>query len=496
MNIKIILSGVVMLLVGLGLGNLLFGNSAEIPSTTNTQVKKPLFYRHPMNPEITSQTMAQGDMGMDYIAVYAEQPDTAPEKKVLFYRNPMNPDVRSQTPAKDSMGVDYVAVYADRDASSNPGTVTIDPVVVQNIGVRTAIATRKAMSRTVRAVGRVDFDEQRIARLHPKVEGWIEEIRVNRTGETVEQDAILLSVYSPKLVSTQQEYLLALNNYQALKDSSFDEIGAGAKSLMQSTRERLKMLDVPQHQIDELERSKKIKKSIHIHSPVAGTVINIGARQGQYVTPQTELYMLVDLSQVWVFADIYENELPWIEAGNKVEMTLVSVPGRVFKGALSYIYPYAQSQTRTTRVRLVFDNSDLALRPDMLADVSIKASTQPDAIVIPSEAVVRSGSRTQVFVVRGPGKFEPIKVQLGIDSQGEVAVLSGLSAGDEVVTSSQFLVDSESKLREATAKMMETLNANADGNTQSSHVQINAPASIGAAMDSESEMDAQEHQHD
>jgi Cu(I)/Ag(I) efflux system membrane fusion protein len=508
MNNKIILTGAAMLVVGLGLGSLIFGNNTELPSVTKTQVDKPLFYRHPMNPEITSQTMAQDDMGMDYIAVYAEQPDARSEKKILFYRNPMSPNVTSPTPRKDSMGMDYVPVYADGNAPSELGTVTIDPVVVQNIGVRTAIATRKAMSRTVRAVGRVDFNEQSMARLHPKVEGWIEEIRVDKTGETVKKDAILLSIYSPKLVSTQQEYLLALNNYEALKDSAFDEISAGAKTLMQSTRERLKMLDVPHHQINELERTKKVKKNIHIHSPVAGTVTNIGSRLGQYITPKTELYMLVDLSKVWVFADIYENELPWIETGNEVEMTLASVPGRIFKGALSYIYPYAQSQTRTTRVRLVFDNADLALRPDMLADVSIKADTQPDAIVIPSEAVVRSGNRAQVFVVRGPGKFEPRKVELGIDSQGEVAILSGLSAGDEVVTSSQFLIDSESKLREATAKMMETLNAKAGGNTQSSDPQQHDHTSMSAeadsmdstdsmdSMDSESELDVQEHQHD
>ena len=495
MNNKIILTGVVMLIVGLGLGSLIFGNNAEAPFVTKTQVKKPIFYRHPMNPEITSQTMAQDDMGMDYIAVYADESNVESEKKILFYRNPMNPNVTSATPAKDSMGMDYVPVYADADSTSNPGTVTIDPVVVQNIGVRTAIATQKSMSRTVRAVGRVEFDEQRMARLHPKVEGWIEEIRVDKTGETVEKDAILLSIYSPILVSTQQEYLLALNNVAALKDSTIDEIKEGARSLMESTRERLKMLDVSSHQIRELERSKKVKKNIHIHSPVAGTVINIGSRQGEYVTPKTELYMLVDLGQVWVYADIYENELPWVNVGNEVEMTLASVPGRIFKGSLSFIYPYAQSQTRTTRVRLVFDNADLVLRPDMLADVSIKANTQIDAIVIPSEAVVRSGSRVQVFVVRGPGKFEPRKVELGIDSQGEVAVLSGLSVGEEVVTSSQFLVDSESKLREATAKMMETLNANAGANRQLSDPQKQDSASMSAeadSTDSESVMDAEE----
>jgi Cu(I)/Ag(I) efflux system membrane fusion protein len=379
------------------------------------------------------------------------------KKQPLFYRNPMNPSITSPVPAQDSMGMDYVPVYADNEESKVAGTVKIDPVVVQNIGVRTAVARKTAISRTIRAVGRVDFDEERMARLHPKVEGWIEEMRVGKTGQNVAEDDILLSIYSPKLVSTQQEYLLALNNLTALKQSPFQEIKQGAEELVRSSRERLKMLDVPEHQIQELEQTRKIKKSLHIHSPVAGTVIRIGARQGQYVTPKTELYMIVDLSQVWVYADVYEYELPWVKIGDEVEMTLASVPGKTFEGSLAYIYPYAESKTRTTKVRLVFDNRELLLRPNMFAEVSIQSDTLENTVVIPAEAVIRSGDRTQVFVVRGPGKFEPRAVKLGIESGGQVAVLEGITAGDEVVTSAQFLVDSESKLREATAKMMDVL---------------------------------------
>ena len=386
------------------------------------------------------------------------------KKQPLFYRNPMNPSITSPVPAQDSMGMDYVPVYADNEASKVAGTVKIDPVVVQNIGVRTATARQTAISRTIRAVGRVDFDEERMARLHPKVEGWIEEMRVGKTGQNVAEDDILLSIYSPKLVSTQQEYLLALNNLSALKQSPFQEIKQGAEELVRSSRERLQMLDVPEHQIQELEQTRKIKKSLHIHSPVVGTVIRIGARQGQYVTPKTELYMIVDLSQVWVYADVYEYELPWVKIGDEVEMTLASVPGKTFKGSLAYIYPYAESKTRTTKVRLVFDNRERLLRPDMFAEVSIQSDTMDSTVVIPAEAVIRSGDRTQVFVVRGPGKFEPRVVKLGIESGGRVAVLEGITAGDEVVTSAQFLVDSESKLREATAKMMDVLKGS--GNDQ------------------------------
>jgi membrane fusion protein, copper/silver efflux system len=395
------------------------------------------------------------------VSVNAGESDS---KKVLFYRNAMNPSVTSPVPAKDSMGMDYVPVYADGNSGSDSaGTVTIDPVVVQNIGVRTAFAVRKTFGRVVRAAGRVDFDEERIARLHPKIEGWIEEIMVDKTGQSVDKDDVLLGIYSPRLVSTQQEYLLALNSLTVLEDSPIKEIRRGAQEMVDSARERLELFDVPDHQIRELEESRKIKKMLHIHTPVSGTVIKIGSRQGQYVTPNTELFMIVDLSHVWVYADVYDYELPWIREGDTVEMTLVSVPDKVFSGTLSYIYPYAESKTRTTKVRLLFNNPELLLRPDMFAEVTIHSETRENAIVIPSEAVLRSGDQTQIFVKRGPGKFEPKQVRLGVESGGEVAVLAGVNEGDEVVTSSQYLLDSESSLREATAKMMEAVNGNGNG---------------------------------
>lgn len=489
MNKSTLIIAVLMLGIGLGAGYWLSdrGNTATAPADE----KKPIFYRNPMNPSITSPVPAKDSMGMDYIPVYADEDDKPSERKILFYRNPMNPSVTSPVPAKDSMGMDYVPVYADEESSEVVGTVKIDPVIVQNIGVRTATAQQTAISRTIRAVGRVDFDEERMARLHPKVEGWIEEIRVDKTGQNVAEDDILLSIYSPKLVSAQQEYLLALNNLNALEKSPFEEIKQGARDLAKSSRERLQLLDVPEHQIQELEQSREIKKSLHIHSPVAGTVIRIGSRQGQYVTPKTELYMMVDLSQVWVYANVYEYELPWVKIGDEVEMTLASVPGKTFKGSLQYIYPYAESKTRTTKVRLVFDNQELLLRPDMFAEVSIKSDKQNSAVVIPAEAVIRSGGRPQVFVVREPGKFEPRLVELGVESSGKVAVLNGVSAGEEVVTSAQFLVDSESKLREATAKMMEASQDSAtDGEEGSHRMEDHTGMNHGSeSMEGHSEMD-------
>jgi Cu(I)/Ag(I) efflux system membrane fusion protein len=376
----------------------------------------------------------------------------------IFYRNPMNPEVTSPVPAKDHMGMDYIPVYADDDQDAPQGTVSIDPVTVQNIGVRTTLAERRTLAREINTVGRVDYDEQRIARLHPKTQGWIEELRIGTTGASINIDEILLSIYSPQLVSSQQEYLLALKNYATLSKSPFEDVRRGADDLVESSLDRLRLLDVPEHQIDALKENREVTKLLHIHSPAKGIVVNVGAREGQFVTPQSELYMIADFSTVWVFVDIFEEELPWVHVGDEAEMRVTGVPGTIFRGRLTYIYPYAESRTRTIKARLEFDNSALLLKPDMFADVTIQASPQANAVVVPSEAVIRSGLREQVFLVRAPGKFEPREVEVGLSSGGLTEIRSGLEAGDQVVVSAQFLIDSESKLREAAAKMREPVN--------------------------------------
>ena len=376
----------------------------------------------------------------------------------LYYRHPMDPEITSPVPAKGSMGMDYIAVYAGDDQDATAGTVSIDPVTVQNIGVRTALAEQRTLAREINTVGRVDYDEQRIARLHPKTQGWIEELRIGTTGASIDDDEILLSIYSPQLVSSQQEYLLALKNFETLSNSPFEDVRRGANDLVESSLDRLRLFDVPEHQIETLKEKREVMKLLHIHSPAKGIVINVGAREGQFVTPQSELYMIADLSTVWVFVDIFEEELPWVHVGDEAEMRVAGVPGTIFTGKLTYIYPYAESRTRTIKARLEFDNSALLLKPDMFADVTIQASPQENAVVVPSEAVIRSGLREQVFLVRAPGKFEPREVEVGLSSGGLTEIRSGLEAGDQVVVSAQFLIDSESKLREAAAKMREPVN--------------------------------------
>jgi Cu(I)/Ag(I) efflux system membrane fusion protein len=385
---------------------------------------------------------------------------SAPERKVLFWRNPMNPAITSPVFTKDEMGMDYIPVYADGGSDDEPaGTVAIDPVTVQNIGVRTVKAETRELSRTLNSLGRVDFNEERLARLHPKTSGWIEALRVDETGAKVNQDTILLSIYSPDLVAAQQEYLVALNNRDAVKNSGAGQMQQSAQAILASARERLQLFDVPAHQIQELEQTRTINKQLHIHSPFQGRVMNIGAREGQYVTPMDELYLIADLSRIWVNVDVFENELNWLRLGDRAEMRVRAAPGRTYKGKVTFIHPVLNSRSRTVQVRLEFDNPDLSLKPGMFANVTLYTDPQPDAVVVPSEAIVRSGSREQVFVVREPGKFEPREVTLGVSAEGLTQVLAGIHAGEQVVTSSQFLIDSESKLREATAKMMKAMSS-------------------------------------
>jgi len=444
--------------IGFGSGYFLSGSKPHSPLDGVNQPSSErtvLFCRNPMNPAITSPVFMQDDMGMDYIAVYADSDKPKQKKEVLFYRNPMNPAITSPVFMQDEMGMDYIPVYADGGGGDEPaGTVTIDPVTVQNIGVRTTLAETRDLSRALNGLGRVDFNEERLARLHPKTSGWIEQLMVDETGKRVDKDTILLGIYSPDLVAAQQEYLVALNNWEAMSKGAVTQMNKSAKTILESARERLHLFDVAEHQIKELIQSRKIKKQLHIHSPFEGQIMHIGAREGQYVTPKDELYLIADLSRIWVNVDIFEDELSWLKLGNRAEMRVRAQPGRTYEGKITFIHPVLNRKSRSVQVRLEFDNRDLSLKPGMFANVTLYVDPQLNAVVVPSEAIVRSGSREQVFVVREPGKFEPREVTLGVSAEGLTQILSGVNAGEQVVTSSQFLIDSESKLREATAKMM------------------------------------------
>jgi len=373
------------------------------------------------------------------------------KRKIKYWQAPMDPTYIRNQPGKGPMGTDLIPIYEDE--SEVAGQIKIDPTVVQNIGVKTVKIKRRTLTHKIRTIGTLTYDERKVHHIHTKYGGWIEKLHIDFTGQEVNEDDLLLEIYSPELVSTQEELVLALKYKESLKDSAFGELTEAADSLLASTKRRLELFDVPEHQIEELIRNKKITKTMHIHSPVRGFVIEKKALHGMHVEPGISLYMIADLSNIWVMADIYEYELPWVKVGQYAEMNLSYFPGKKFKGKVTFIDPFLDPTTRTLKVRMEFANPKWNLKPDMYANVTIKSTIAKRGVAVPEEAVIHSGER-DIVIVKGPsGTFESRKLTLGPQADGYYQVLKGLRAGEIVVTSSNFLIDSESKLREAIGKL-------------------------------------------
>ena len=328
----------------------------------------------------------------------------------------------------------------------------ISPEKQQLIGVQYGTVGFQSMSKTLRAVGRVAFDETKITRINPKIEGWIEDVYVDFTGKFVKKGQPLLTLYSPDLVQTQQEYLLAIKGRKQLGQSPFSEAVNFSDSLIESARSRLELWDISDGQIQELEKRGTPSKTMTLYAPASGFVTARNAFPKQRVMPDTELYSLADLSNVWVVADIYEFEAADIRLGQPATVTLSAYPGREFSGKITYIYPQVESTTRTLKVRIELANKGLLLKPDMYADVTLNMS-YGKRLVVPQEAVMDSGSEQLVYVSLNDGYFEPRKVQLGQKLDNKYVVLGGLNEGERVVTSGNFLVDSESRLKSASSGM-------------------------------------------
>ncbi len=373
------------------------------------------------------------------------------KRKIKYWKAPMTPGYIRDKPGKSPMGMDLIPVYEDE--SEVPGQIKINPTMVQNIGVKTVKVKNRTLTRKIRTIGLLTYDERMVYHIHTKYDGWIEKLHVDFTGQEVGQNELLLEIYSPELVSTQEEFLLALKYKESLKQSPFTEIGEAADTLLASTRKRLQLFDVPEHQIEALIRDKVITKTMHIHSPVRGFVIKKTALQGMRVKPGMSLYMIADLSNIWVMADVYEYELPWVKVGQKVEMNLSYFPGKKFSGKVTFIDPFLAPKTRTLKVRMEFANPNWELKPDMYADVNIKSTIAKRGGAVPAEAVIHSGERDIVIVQVPSGAFESRELTLGTQAEGYFQVLKGLRAGETVVTSSNFLIDSESNLQEALNKL-------------------------------------------
>lgn len=355
-------------------------------------------------------------------------------REVLYWVAPMDANYRRDEAGKSPMGMDLVPVYAG-DVDSKPGTVKIDPAVVNNLGVRTAMAERSPLSRRIETVGYIGYDEDTLIHVHTRVEGWIESLATKSTGDRVEKGQLLFELYSPMLVSAQEEYLAALrSNNAALKRASND---------------RLNALGITASEITRLEKERKASRRVRVYAEADGVIAHLGVREGIYVTPATEVMSVAKLDRVWVLAEVFERQATWVEPGQKTVVTLDYLPGVTLDGTVDYVYPELDPVTRTLRVRLRFDNAAESLRPNMFAKVLIHGKSTGDIVHVPREAVVRGGSMNRVVVDLGDGRYRSRAVRLGIESGDRIAIRSGLEAGESVVISAQFLIDSESNIESA-----------------------------------------------
>ncbi len=376
------------------------------------------------------------------------------ERKIKYWKSSMDPTYVSDKPGKDQMGMDLVPVYEDQ---VQEGAISIDPVMVQNMGIRTAMVEEKELSRTIRTVGTIDYNEELLYSVNTKISGWIEKLYVENTGDPVKKGQPLLEIYAPELVSTQQEYLTALKNFQQLKDSPYPEARNGADELLKSTKQRLLYWDISDEQIDKLEKSGEVGKTMTLYSPVTGIVTEKNVTAGASVDMGSELYKIADLSTVWIQAQIYEYELPYIKTGQTAHIELSYFPGETFTGKISYIYPYLNEMTRDVKVRIELPNPDFKLKPGMYANVTIASDLPGKRLVIPEEAVIHTGKRDIVFVDAGEGKYSPREVITGATGEGNVVeIKQGLMPDEMVVVSAQFMLDSESKTQEAIQRMLKS----------------------------------------
>ncbi len=361
------------------------------------------------------------------------------EKKIMYWVAPMDPNYRRDKPGKSPMGMDLIPFYEATDADAS--TVSISPVVVQNLGVRTTEAELTRLWRGIDTVGYVDYDESKFSHIHMRKEGWIEKLAVQSEGERVKKGDFLFDVYSPKLVNAQEELVTALSS--------------GNKGLIRATKERLSALGISEKQIQQLQKDKIVKQRISIYAPQNGVVSTLPVREGMFVTPSMKVMTLGDLSSVWLLAEVFERQSQWVEVGQEAEVSLSYIPGKIWRGQVEYIYPSLDPKTRTLKVRLRFDNPGERLKPNMYANVKIFGGAKENTIVIPLEGLIRTGREERVIISLGEGRFEARQVMAGIESGNYVEILQGVTAGEQIVTSGQFLIDSEASMRGSITRMTE-----------------------------------------
>ena len=363
--------------------------------------------------------------------------------------------------------------------AANSAAIAVDAATQQNMNIRTAEVQRGPLRKTIRTVGAIEYNETALADVTTKFKGWVEKLNVDATGQLVHRGEPMFEIYSPELYNAQSEFLLALNSGGATNNS-------GASFLRESAVNKLKYFDVPDAQIAELEKTRKLTKTLPVVAPMSGFVIEKNVVAGQMVDAGMRLYRLADLGIVWVIAQVYEQDLPFVKLGQEAIVKVASLPDREFRGRVTFIYPSVDEKTRTAKVRLEFENPGYFLKPGMFVSALIHAQLEDSAVLVPESAVLRSGARNTVFVALDGGKFEGRDVVLGVEAENAlVQVSNGLNAGERVVTSGQFLLDSESQLREAIDKMR--------GSTSQAKPETHRPSStngIATTTSAKAEMEA------
>lgn len=371
-------------------------------------------------------------IGTFFGATFASENSNS-SKKPIYWIDPMEPTIHYDKPGKSRMGMDVVPIYAeDNQASNGAPIVKIDPEVVNNLGVRIETVTKGTLLARVETVGYINPDENAISHVHTYTDGWVKKLMVKAAGEKVAKDQLLLQLYSPTLVNAEEEYLIALGTN--------NELTAAA-------RKKLLTLGISEKQIARVQSNKKSDQLIDVYAPQAGIISELNIREGMQVNPNTTIMSLADLTNVWLMAEVYESQAQLVAVGVAAEARLTSMPDKILKGQVDYIYPQVDSTTRTLKIRLRFANPDNTLKPGMYANVSLLAKPIQDVISIPQEALIRTGQGDRVIVALGDGRFEPRIVTAGMESGDRIAIIAGLTPGEQVVTSAQFLIDSEANLK-------------------------------------------------
>ena len=367
---------------------------------------------------------------------------TSSEREVLYWKAPMDPNYRSDKPGKSPMGMDLIPVYADEQAVDDPNAIKISAAVVNNLGVRTEAARVEDLAREIDTVGFVSIDEDKASHVHVRTSGWVEKLYRKAIGEEVKENELIFALYSPELVNAQTEFVQALRLKQ--------------QTLVGASKERLKALGMTVQQIAGLQRTGEVKQLIEVRAPQDGVIVDLQIGEGMHVTPGKTVFSLADLSTIWVKVDVFEAQSDWVKEGQPATMTLPFLPGESWVGEVEYVYPIVDAKSRTVQVRLAFENTDGRLKPNMYGEMSIAASPVRDVVSIAREALIRTGKTDRVILAVGDGKFRPAEVLAGRESGDRVEIVKGLRPGETVVTSGQFLLDSEASINSAFLRLLES----------------------------------------